>query len=511
MGFVWLAGASLCMAGPSLAQFTFPPFTPARTSASACIALNALVLPELAAIAAEWLDREPPRSATTGSGKSTALPAHCRVSASVAPAIQIEVWLPAAEAWNGRFLALGGSGAGGSLNYGDMAAALNAGYATASTDSGHRADDYTWLADVALVRDFAYRAIYEMTTQSRAILSNFYGRPADYRYFNGCALGGRQGLMEAERFPEDYDGIVAGSPGLAFVDAGITQLWSQAAAHPVEGLAALRPELLAMVNAEVLAQCDTLDGAADGVLEDPRRCAFEPGRLQCGSAAGGRCLTATEVTALRQIYSGPPEPEGPDPGLPGLALGSERGWTFVATPDLEPLTLELFRRAVFADPDWSSRSFDFVVDIPLARAAAGWLDATATDLTSFRNRGGRLIVYQGWNDVDRPPEATIDWYEAVEGALPPDAGGPAGGMGQFARLFMVPGMAECGGNEATNFDLQRSIEAWVEQGTAPDRIESEVRVDGETVRTRPLCPYPQVARYRGGGSSDRSGSFVCAI
>jgi feruloyl esterase len=249
-----------------------------------------------------------------------------------------------------------------------------------------------------------------MTTQSRAILADFYGRPANYRYFNDCALGGRQSLMEAERFPKDYNNIMAGSPELTFIDAGITQLWSRTAAHPVEGVAALRPELLAMVNAEVLAQCDTLDGAADGMLEDPRRCAFEPGRLQCGSAAGGRCLTATEVTALRQIYGGPPEPDNAGPTLPGLALGSERGWTFVAAPDLDPLMLEFFRHAVFADPGWSSQSFDFVVDIPLARAAAGWMDATATDLTSFRDRGGRLIVYQGWNDVDHPPEATISWW-----------------------------------------------------------------------------------------------------
>ena len=511
--------ASALFAATAAGQFNSPAINPARNSASACIAINSLVLPELETVSAEWLDAGASRTAATGTESPPTLVPHCRVSATVAPSIRIEVWLPAPQAWNGRFLGLGGVAAGGTLNYAGMSAAVSAGYATASTDDGHRPDDYAWLDNERQLRDFAYRAIYEMTAQARVFLADFYGRPADYRYFNGCALGGRQGLVEAERFPGDYDGIVAGSPAPEFVDAAVLRLWLQTAAEPGPGQPALRPEALALVNAEAMAQCDAADGAADLVLDDPRRCGFEPGRLQCGATGGGRCLAAAEVASLRQIYAGPPEPAIPGPelsgvqnfippaDLPGLAVGGERDWTFTAAAEPDAFTLEFFRRAVFANPDWSWRSFDFVADAALARETAGWLDVPAADLDSFRNRGGKLIVYQGWNDASSPPEGTIAWYEAVAAAG--TGSGAAVEIGDFARLFMVPGMTQCG-SETMAAELQGALEAWVERGIAPDGIATAGRNGGTTATTSLLCPYPQVARNRGTGSNNRSAGAVCA-
>ena len=524
-GFAGLCIVSLLCAAPVAAQFTLPAINPVRTSASACAAINSLIRPELAAVTAQWLDAGALRIAASGDDTLPTLASHCRVSATVATSIRIEVWLPAPEAWNGRFLGLGSSGTGGALNHAGMAAALNAGYATASTDDGHGSGDLAWLGNERLLRDFAYRAIYEMTAQARVFIADFYGRPADYRYFNGCALGGRQGLVEAARFPGDYDGIVAGSPAPAFVDAAVLRLWLQAAAGSGPGQPALRPDALALANAEALAQCDAADGAADRVLEDPGRCAFEPGRLQCGGTSGGRCLAPNEVAALRQIYTGPPEAAIQEldatgllrararPDTPGLAIGSERGWNFVAAAEPDAFTLEFFRRAVFANPDWSWRSFDFVTDAAIARATAGWLDVPTADLGSFRNRGSKLIVYQGWNDTWSPPAATIGWYRALAAA---SGSGPAAGVGEFARLFMVPGMAQCGG-EAMSLDLQRSVEAWVERGIAPDRIDTAIG-DGQPIdamrtptdSTRTLCPYPQLARYRGTDGRNAAGSTICA-
>jgi len=517
-GFAGLCIASLMCAAPAAAQFTLPAINPVRTSATACAAINSLIRPELAAVTAQWLDAGGLPIAASGDAAALTVASHCRVSATVAPSIRIEVWLPAQEAWNGRFLGLGGSGTGGALNQPGMAAALNSGYATASTDDGHASGDLAWLGDERRLRDFAYRAIYEMTAQARVFIADFYGRPADYRYFNGCALGGRQGLIEAARFPGDYDGIVAGSPAPAFVDAAVLRLWLQTAAGSGPGQPAVRPDELALANAEALAQCDAADGAADLVIEEPGRCAFEPGRLQCGSTSSGRCLAPNEVATLRQIYAGPPVPAiqeldatgllraGAGPDTPGLAIGSERGWTFVAAAEPDPFTLEFFRRAVFASPDWSWRSFDFFSDVAITRDAAGWLDVPTADLGSFRNRGGKLIVYQGWNDTWSPPEATIDWYQAVAAA---GGSGPAPGVGEFARLFMVPGMAQCGGGVMT-LELQRTVETWVERGIAPDRIDTAIGDGPPTDGTRTLCPYPQVARYRGTGTRDSSSSAICA-
>jgi feruloyl esterase len=509
-----LLSAGLSTSYLAQAQGLLSPDRAAAAQETACLSVNALDLPELETLEARWVEAGAPSIAlgTQTPGEPIDLPAHCRVQGTVETAIRFEVWLPAPESWNGRFLGIGNTDDGGELGYVAMIPALREGYVTASTDTGHAAGDAGWRGDEAPLRDFGYRAIYEMTSKARAIVGAFYGRSADYRYFNGCSLGGRQGLMEAERFPEDYDGIVAGAPVAAFVGARATEIWALRSASPASGSSSLiGPAELALVNDAAIAQCDTFDGVLDGVLEDPRRCNFEPRRLQCAAVSGSRCLTPDQVTAFERIYSGPIDRASGQRILPGFAIGSERGWRFVGQTEPSRPTLEFFRRAVFDDPIWDWRRFDFAVDYPMAEEKAGWmLDATQTDLSAFRDRGAKLIVYQGWNDARNAPESTIGWYEGLEAEMAVATDPLGAGARDFARLFMVPGMDHCGGGPgASEFDAQHAIEDWVERGIAPDRIEAERVEDGQVVRTRPLCPYPQTARYRS-GNTDRTGSFVCS-
>lgn len=478
-------------------------------SAERCAALTDLELPELVFLQAERVPAGPFALPGAGPARSETLPAFCRVRGQVKPEIRFEVWLPELERWNGRFQAVGGGGFAGVISYSAMAPALAAGYVTASTDTGHVSTDLEWLDDPRLLRDYGYRAIYEMTAKAKAVTQAFYDRPADFDYFNGCSTGGRQGLMEAQRFAADYDGIVSGAPVNFFVNSHFTQLWVALSAKRFRDEPNLTSRDLELVNRAVLAQCDAIDGVTDGVLEDPRRCNFDPGRLQCGIGSGGQCLSADQATTLRQIYSGPRHPETGESLHPSLAPGGETTWSLVTGEGLANIPLEYFGRSVFEDPAWNWRSFDFAADVDLARDKTGAiLDAIDPDLAEFRDNGGKLIVYHGWNDQVVFPEGSIQYYQQVEATLGSgnDSRGP---VRDFFRLFMVPGMTHCRGGPGTSqFDAQSAIENWVERGVAPDRIEAS-RLPGTEARTRPLCPYPQQARYRGTGDTDRSSSFVC--
>lgn len=512
-----LLGAGLIQLNFASAQsFVVPERGDAALEAT-CRALSTLSWPELGEpLDARWVPAGASSSAGTAvpsgrPGEPARLPPHCRVRGTIEPAIHFEVWLPAPASWTGRFLGIGGMDDSDGPDASAMTQALAGGYVAASTDSGHGSGGYAWMGDDGLLRDFGYRAVYEMTAKSRAIVAAFYGRPADHRYFNGCALGGRQGLMEAERFADDYDGIVAGAPGADFLGTRATELWAARSAAPTPGATGLLdPGVLALVSETAIAQCDTFDGVLDGVLEDPRRCNFDPRRLQCAAGAGNRCLTPDQVTAVERIYSGPIDSASGERILPGFAIGSEAGWRFARNGEPSRLTLEFFRRAVFDDPLWDWRDFDFAVDYPAAQAAVGWmLGAAQTDLSAYRDRGGKLIVYQGWNDAVSSPEATIAWYERIDAGPTAGAGAAGAGTQGFARLFMVPGMAHCGGGGTSSFDAQHAIEDWVERGIAPERIEAMRIEDDAIVRTRPLCPYPQTARFRN-GDTDRTGSFICS-
>jgi feruloyl esterase len=262
----------------------------------------------------------------------------------------------------------------------------------------------------------------------------------------------------------------------------------------------------------VLAQCDALDGVTDGVIEKPSACDFDPGVLECSGSISGQCLRGDQIAALRKIYAGPVDPRSGARLHQGFAPGGESAWNIVTDPGLVPIPLEYFARAVFKDPSWSWRSFDFGADVEKARTmTADVVDATHPDLSAFRDRGGKLILYHGWNDQAIPPEGSIDYYESVEGALTGSSSGAAQDTAEFFRLFMVPGMRHCrGGPGTSDFDAQKAIEAWVERGVAPDRIEARHLEDGTVTRTRPLCPYPQTARYDGTGDTNDTANFVCA-
>jgi feruloyl esterase len=472
----------------------------------ACAALAALQLSDLDSIQTEVVPAGPFQLPTAGPGPATTpnLPAFCRVRGVVSPAINFEVWLPDPAAWNGRFQAVGGGGFAGVISYPAMAPALAAGYATASTDTGHVAPDLEWLGDTGRLRDYGYRAIYEMTAKSKAIIDAYYDRAPDYSYFNGCSTGGRQGLMQAQRFPNDYDGIVTGAPVSPFVETHFTQLWVALAVKQQSDESILSPDDLRLVNDTVLAQCDTLDGVQDGVIENPLECNFNPSVLQCSGSEAGTCLADDQVAALRKIYSGPVNPATGERLFPGLVPGGETTWTLVSSSGLVPIPLEYFGRSVFKDPNWDWRSFDFAADVELAfRSTGEVLDATNPDLSAFRDNGSRLLLYHGWNDQVIFPEGTIDYYNEVEATV-------GGDTRDFFRLFMVPGMAHCRGGSGTDqFDAQAAIEAWVERGVAPERIEARRVENGSVVRTRPLCPYPQTARYDGSGDTNQASNFVC--
>jgi feruloyl esterase len=441
----------------------------------------------------------------------TTVPTFCRVSGTIEPAIRFEVWLPERSAWNGRYQAVGGGGFAGVLSYGAMVPAIQAGYVTSSTDTGHVAPDVEWLGDEGLLRDYGYRAIHEMTVKSKEIIDAYYGEGPEYSYFNGCSTGGRQGLMEAQRYPEDYDGIVSGAPVNYFVATHYTQLWVALAAKEKDDAGVLSADDLALVNRAVVAQCDADDGLKDGVLEDPRACEFDPAVLQCsGSAGSGQCLSIAQVEALNKIYAGPTHPRTGAKMHPGLVPGGEPSWLLVTSNGLVPIPYEYFGRSVLGTPTWDWRKFDFAEHVALAERKTGdILNAIDPDLRRFRNAGGKLIQYHGWNDQVIFPEGSVNYHMSVADELAPGQG--IEGVQDFMRLFMVPGMTHCRGGVGTDrFDAQAAIEAWVERGTPPTRIVASRVENGDVTRTRPLCPYPQVARYDGSGDQNDAANFTCS-
>lgn len=429
-----------------------------------------------------------------GATKSlSGLPAFCRVVGIVQPAITFEVWLPI-EGWNGKFNGVGGGGLAGLISYDQMADALKRGYATASTDTGHVDGDLTWLQDEGRLVDYGHRAIHEMTLKSKAIVQKLYARPASRAYFTGCSTGGRQGLMEAERYPEDYNGILAGAPVNWLIEDILAQLWAARAAL-ASAEAYVPPEKLPALAAAVLARCDNKDGAVDGVLENPLACDFDPGQMQCPAGKdSAACLTAPQVDTVRKIYAGPSRA-----GVrisAGPAFGSEPSWApFIKGPNAFIIADTVARSL---DPAFDPRSFDFdaMAERMSSRLARHW-NATSGDLRAAARHGTKIIVYHGWSDAGIPPANTVRYYE---NATPSDS----------IRLFMVPGMDHCrGGPGVDKFEGLAALERWVERGVAPAQIIASRMNQGVVEKTRPLCPYPEVAVYDGKGDTKSAASFSC--
>ena len=511
---IFLLAAPLAFAGPT------------------CESLATLAIPHTTISTAEV--RPAGDFSAPGAGPVRGLPAFCRVAGSIKPTsdsdIRFEVWLPAAG-WNGKFQGVGNGGFAGSLNFSGLGDAVRHSYATASTDTGHEGGgtDAGWaLHHPEKIVDFGYRAIHETAVAAKLVIEHFYGEGPRWSYFNSCSNGGRQALMEAQRYPTDYNGIVAGAPANFWTHLLANAVWDIQATldKPTDYIPAAK---LPAIQAAALAACDTIDRVKDGVIEDPRQCHFDPAVLLCKEADSNSCLTAPQVTALQKLYAGSKNSKGQQI-FPGYSPGGEAdfaGWLpWITGPAPEKSATyafgtQFFMNMVFDNPNWQFRTFDLDRDVKIADdKTAKIMNSNDPDMSAFRNRGGKLIVYHGWSDAAIPPQNAINYVESVSAKMgSKDVDG-------FLRLYMVPGMQHCGGGAgATSFgggvpsgdrfhDVDAALEAWVEKGQAPSEIiatkyKSSTDPTAGVVRTRPLCPYPSVASWKGSGSTDDAASFTC--
>ena len=505
-----------------------PAFGSDAKTASDCARLASLGLPRAVVLSAEF--HEAGQFKDAGDKRLPNQTAFCRVVGSATPSsdsdIRFEVWLPAA-AWNGRLWGVGNGDFAGSISQPALNSRMADGYAAVGTDAGHRTDNAAetrWaIGHPQQVVDFGHRGIHLAAVNAGRLIAAFYGRGPAHAYFGACSNGGRQALMEAQRYPEDYDGIIAGAPAQAwtslYIGAGDWQF--RQLADPARLVPAAK---LPAVRAAVAAACHM----AEGVVDDPKRCTFDVGVLACRGAETDRCLTPPQLQTVRGLYEGNVAARG-RPLLRGYALGSEAALADVhyrsgpGTDDFFAEVLGFWRDLVFEDPAWDYRSYDMERDGALAtNKLAAVLDADDADLSRYAAHGGKLIVYQGWVDPLVPPAGTIDYVERVERALGRERSRAT------VRLFMAPGVGHCGGGDAPNqfgqfangsgdpeTSLGAALQRWVEQGVAPEKIvarklENDDDPAGKVVRSRPLCAWPRVARYVGRGSVDAAASFECS-
>jgi feruloyl esterase len=448
-------------------------------------------------------------------------PEHCLVRGLVAPEIRFEVALP--TAWNGRLYMFGNGGyAGESLTAGGRVAsrnrALAKGFAVAQTNTGHDAAREPLAAFASTpqkVVDFAYRAVHVTAVTAKRIAGTYYAAPPARAYFDGCSTGGRQGLISAQRFPDDFDGIVVGAPILDWTGV----MTHYAIVHRALNEASLTEAKVRLVADTILRTCDKVDGLEDGLIDDPRRCKFDPSTdlPRCAASGAQACVTDRDVAALRALYG--PVVSGDQRIFPGFPVGIE---AFAPTPTgprsaLDPWFVRVGRPPIswdFAEAFFTNmatpgtpidlRAFDVDKDRSKLETAGALLNATDSDLGPFRKRGGRILMKFGWADPALSPLMGTEYYEKVLEKMGPTTP-------EFFRLFMMPGVFHCiGGNGPDNFDTMTPLVNWVERGVAPDRLVASQRSAAKVVRTRPLCPYPQVAKYRGSGNADDEASFVCS-
>jgi hypothetical protein len=450
-------------------------------------------------------------------------PEHCDVRGTIWPEDKFAIDLPAA--WNNRFYMVGNGGTAGVISFGAMDAGLRKGYATASTDTGH---DATKEALATFARsgsdnpnaerkriDFGYLAIHETAVVAKKIVKAYYGEAPRYSYWVGCSTGGRQGLSEAQRYPEDFDGLVIGAPSLNGPGTNMRRIWNAVVQGSDGEIAVAKLPLLAEA---VYKKCDRVDGLEDGLIDDPRACMFDPTRdlPKCpANQDGPRCFTSAQTQALKKIYGGVRNSAG-KLLFPGQPLGAEisvngkSGWEQdIAGPSKVSLPrAESYMQFMYLDPapgpTWSYKSYNFDTDPPRMAKAAAIINAANADLRPLKKRGGKIIHYHGWADPMVTALMSVDYYESVIEKI---------GVSEtkdFYRMFMIPGMFHCsGGVGCGTVDWLTPIVDWVEKGVAPEKLVGARVENGETKRTRPLCPYPQVARYKGTGSIDDAGSFAC--
>jgi len=461
------------------------------------------------------------------------LPAFCRITAQATPTadslINFEVWVPRGDDWNGKLVTTGNGGYSPTLSYRDMAYAMRQGYATIGGDTGHQSEDpnamFWGVGHPEKIRDWGTRSVHAITESGKRVIGALQGEDASRAYYYGCSTGGHQGFAEMQNYPADFDGVIAGAPGHNRTRLNVEFLYRFLSNRP-EGNDTdiiLTADKAALVTQAAVAACDALDGVTDGVMTDPRACTsdhFDVRTLECTGADDDSCLTAAQVDVVEKIYAGPSNPRTAEQIYPGYPVGSEAGWpTYWGAT--EPVRADYWRLWVFGDPQWDWWTFDFDRDLTYADAVVSPLvDQRSTDLSDFKAAGGKAIVYHGWQDPVVNPLDTIAYLEGVEAQQ-----GSASATSDFFRLFLVPGMGHCGGGTgATVFgnssatppvidaehDLLSALDAWVEGGTAPDRlVASKLDADGATLQTRPLCPHPKQAVYSGSGSTDDASNFSC--
>jgi feruloyl esterase len=452
-------------------------------------------------------------------------PQHCRVLGVITPEVAFEVNLP--ERWNRRFYMTGNGGLAGDALDGatnaDRTSALTNGFVHARTNTGHDARQEPSgtfvLSNPQKAIDYAYRAVHVTAETAKKIATDYYSQPITFSYWNSCSNGGRQGLLEAQRYPDDFDGIVANAPWVDQTGFTMGAMWNQRAVTE----APVPVAKLNLVAASVMNKCDDVDGLKDGLIDDPRACRFDPARDVPACAAGADapdCLTATEAATVARIYSGPVS-RG-KPLFPGFMVGSEAvtvgpngassGWVNMivpAKPEAKPADFNLaegLMRYLILDPPqpgYDFRTFDYDRDPALMARWSKLGDAKEADLSKFRSSGGKLIMTYGWADQILQPMMGVNYYEAVMARN-------GRNTAEFARLFMMPGVAHCGGGIGPDrHDAVTAVIDWVEKNKAPDSLLASKVTNGQVVRTRPLCPYPQVARYKGQGSMDEAANFSC--
>ena len=513
-----LAGCLALAAAPALSQrparqspveLAAPPasLTPNTSPVRSCESLTSVSLANTTIVSA---------AAHPGDDRT---PASCRVSATVThpPAgdsVKIWVWLPTKD-WNGRFRGAGGGGFSGGGERG-LGGPLSLGFATAATDTGHEGGSGSFaLGDDGrpewmLIRDNAYLGIHEMTVVGKALTEEYYGAPPRYSYFSSCSTGGRQGLMEAQRYPADYDGILSGAPAINWPKLHVAQIWGQLVMLEADRF--VSPCKFEAAVAASIEACDELDGVADDLIQDPQRCKYDPADLVGRSTPNCGEVTEADADVIRKIWEGPRRKDGSF-----IWYGLPRGAAFAglnATKDGQGspfrITLEWFRYFLTLDPDWdwttiTHESFEQFWDQSSEQFGAV-IGTDNPDLSAFQERGGKAIVWHGWADPLISAHGTIDYYEKVRHEIGAETS-------QFLRLFLAPGVAHCRGGTGPQPNAHfEALMDWVEAGHAPDSLRS-IRTNpaGEVVRSRPLCSYPLVPEYKGAGSTDDAANFQCGV
>ena len=455
-------------------------------------------------------------------------PRHCQVDGHTAtPGNEVNFRLGLPERWNGKYYFVGVGGLGGTI--GRLDKGLERGYASASTDTGHKSDDPDWGKNRAKEIDYGHRGTHVTAVAGKELTASFYGKAPAHAYFDGCSNGGRQALMEVQRYPTDFDGIIAGDPATGTpMQAGRALVFQKLLAGPESYLTIEKVEALSKASVEA---CDAVDGLKDGLVSDPRRCTFKPEALKCPAGTDGpACLTDLQLAVVKQVYDGAKLASGQvyAYGFPFGHEGGSTGWRAWTTGNAPPLkqadnTLDFkgserlpsgynlsesnFRFLALEndDPSFSWRVFQLDRDLPRMSTMSNILSPLDADLRPYKAQGSKILLYHGLSDPAISSYGTMDYYDRVAKVV-----GGTKDMESFARLYLVPGMHHCSGGPGPNeFDMLTELENWVEKGKAPSTVLATHRTDGKVDRTRPLCPYPQIARYTGTGSIDDAVNFRC--